>query len=374
MLRPAGGVLGRIGTARGMMMARVHVTLAALLAFGVSAAGFGPAGLAQTAPADPKAAAQPAKKAATPKKKAAADDSKADQGAALKQLDTAQKALDAGKPELAVNQANAVMSLPGIDARAMARALVIRGMAFKKQGKPAQAMADLQSALYIKNGLNDAERTAASQARSEAYREAGLPEPQAIGAPRQTTAPATPRVQTAATPQPEAPKPPPAASGGNFFTNLFGGGAPPAAPPAPAAQQPSTPPATTASVAPPAPTPPPATAKTAPVRASAAQVAPAPETPKPAVAATKAAVSGRFRMQLGPVRTQAEAKTVAERVRKEHAAALAGRSLTIDETVFGNMGTFYVVVVGPYAEAAEPKELCATLRGAKVADCQVLAP
>jgi hypothetical protein len=361
-----------------MMMARVQATLAAFAAFSLAVSLHVTPATAQTAPAQPKAAPEASKKTAAPKKKAAPAEAK-DAASAQKQLDSAQKSLDAGKPEVAINQANAIMSLSGIDARSMARALVIRGMSFKKQGKPAQAMADLQSALYIKGGLNDAERTAAAAARSEAYREAGLPEPAAIGAPR-PTAPTASRVQTASTARADEPKsspaPAPASSGGNFFSSLFGGGSGPQA----AAQPQAAPAPAPAAVAPaPEPAPSKAATKTPPARATVAQAAPgaiasppaaAPATPAP----TKAAAAGRFRMQLGPVRTQSEAKSVSDRVRKDYAAAVTGRSVTIEETVFGNMGTFYIVVVGPYAEAAEPKEHCATLRGAKISDCQVLAP
>lgn len=355
-------------------MARVQATLAAFAAFSLAVSLHVTPATAQTAPAQPKAAPEASKKVAAPKKKAAPAEAK-DAASAQKQLDSAQKSLAAGKPEVAINQANAIMSLSGIDARSMARALVIRGMSFKKQGKPAQAMADLQSALYIKGGLNDAERTAAAAARSEAYREAGLSEPAAISAPR-PTAPTASRVQTASTARADEPKsspaPAPASSGGNFFSSLFGGGSGP--------QAVAQPQAAPAAVAPaPEPAPSKAATKTPPARATVAQAVPgtiasppaaAPATPAP----TKAAAAGRFRMQLGPVRTQSEAKSVSDRVRKDYAAAVTGRSVTIEETVFGNMGTFYIVVVGPYAEAAEPKEHCATLRGAKIADCQVLAP
>jgi cell division protein FtsN len=34
----------------------------------------------------------------------------------------------------------------------------------------------------------------------------------------------------------------------------------------------------------------------------------------------------------------------------------------IDEAVIGSMGTFYRVRLGPYADAAEPGQLCKTLK------------
>ena len=72
--------------------------------------------------------------------------------------------------------------------------------------------------------------------------------------------------------------------------------------------------------------------------------------------------SGAYRLQLATVRSRKEADAVAERLRKEHAGALGGRQLEVDETVFGNMGTFYRVRLGPYANVKEPQSVCEQLR------------
>ena len=53
------------------------------------------------------------------------------------------------------------------------------------------------------------------------------------------------------------------------------------------------------------------------------------------------------------VRTQDEAQALATKVMREHAAALAAREPEIDQTVVGNMGSFYRVRVGPFASAQE---------------------
>ena len=58
----------------------------------------------------------------------------------------------------------------------MARALYHRGVAYRKANKPAQAISDLTSALWLKNGLQDADRQDAVKQRADAYREAGLPD------------------------------------------------------------------------------------------------------------------------------------------------------------------------------------------------------
>ncbi|MFM9942429.1 MAG: SPOR domain-containing protein [Hyphomicrobiaceae bacterium] len=373
-------------------MARVHATLAALVVVGIAIAMAPMRALAQSPPpATPKSAAEPAKKPAPPKKKAAAPAgetkdaaaSKPDPAAVQKQLDAAQKSLDAGKLDVAVNQANAVVGQAGIDAKAMARALVIRGLGYKKQGKPAQAMSDLQSALYIKGGLNDADRAAATQARIEAYKEAGLPEPQPIGAATKPGAPVATNVQTASTaraPEPAkpAPTPPPTSgSGGGFLSSLFGGGAP-AAPTAPKAAP--TAPTTPVAAPPPAPAAPETAAKAAsktppPARATVAQAAPAAVTPPAAAPSAPTpvaapATAGRFRLLIEGARSRQEAMAAIERVKKDHAGDVTGRNFEIEEAAFGNMGTFYRVRVGPYADAKEPSGLCATLRG-KGIDCRV---
>jgi hypothetical protein len=71
---------------------------------------------------------------------------------------------------------------------------------------------------------------------------------------------------------------------------------------------------------------------------------------------------GAYRLQLATMRSRTEADAVAARLRKEHAGTLGGRQLEIDETVFGNMGKFYRVRLGPYADVKEPQSVCAELR------------
>lgn len=72
------------------------------------------------------------------------------------------------------------------------------------------------------------------------------------------------------------------------------------------------------------------------------------------------------------MRSRREADDVAARLRQEHAAKLGRRSPVVDEAVFGNMGTFYRVRLGPFAEAGEPSRLCAALNASGF-DCLVLA-
>lgn len=316
-------------------------------------------------------------------------------------LDSAAKALDGGKAEQAVQQISTLLSRARLQGRSMARALYIRGAAYHKQGKPAQAIADLTSALWLKGGLADSDRVAATTLRSEAYRQAGLNDLADADAKRAGRATGTATTATAAAVQTQpatrgaeparseaepkaATAPKQSASGGvsGFFSNMFGGS--PSTPSASASsstprpdpyrttspRQPSVGDAWSASVE----SKQAASAKEAvSVRQETAAV-PAKEEVvlKPATAAAAAKPQGRYRLQVAAVRGHAEAQAVAVRLKKDYAAALAGREPQVDETVIGNMGTFYRVRIGPFADAGEPGTLCAKLRGIGL-DCLIMA-
>jgi cell division protein FtsN len=72
------------------------------------------------------------------------------------------------------------------------------------------------------------------------------------------------------------------------------------------------------------------------------------------------------------VRSRAEAEAVAAKLKKDYAKKLGSRQAVIDEAAIGNMGTFYRVRVGPYANANEPRQLCITLRASGGFDCMVV--
>ena len=311
---------------------------------------------------------------------------KADPAEVQKALDTAQKSLDSGKFDAAGTQAGNLISKGGLDSRSMARALAIRGHAHKKQGKPAQAIADLQSALWLKAGLNDTERASAVQARVEAYREAGLGEPPAIGANKAkagtdtksaaqeqsrpfATAAVTPRAAGSAPgPAPGPVEPATSSSTGNFFSNLFG--QKPATPPAQPVATPAAPvnaavsswsEATTAK----APAPKAAAAQPKPKAMQVASAAPA-----AAAGTTAAKQTGTITLQLAAVGSKAEAEAIAQRVKNDYGAQIGQRRYAINEAAFGG-GTFYRVHIGPFSDQAESQALCATLRG-KGIDCMLV--
>ncbi|MEZ5816753.1 MAG: SPOR domain-containing protein [Hyphomicrobiaceae bacterium] len=130
--------------------------------------------------------------------KAASDNGSKGSRDAEASLDRARRALDEGKFDAAQQLANSVLMSDSKDARSTARALAIRGEAYLRQNRPAEAIADLESALWLKGGLAGHEREVASAARSKAMQQGGL----AAAAPvvRQSAPPAAPAVT--APPQP----------------------------------------------------------------------------------------------------------------------------------------------------------------------------
>jgi tetratricopeptide (TPR) repeat protein len=102
------------------------------------------------------------------------DAAKKDPNQAQAHVDNGIKLLQGGKIDAAVHTFSSVIGAGKLPPTIMARALYNRGLGYRKQGKPAQAISDLTSALWMKGGLNDAERADALASRVAAYREAGL--------------------------------------------------------------------------------------------------------------------------------------------------------------------------------------------------------
>lgn len=89
-------------------------------------------------------------------------------------LDPGLKAMKAGKLDAAIKaftEALATKSTAGPD---LAKAYYYRGVAYSKAGKPAQTIADLTNALWLKGGLTDGERQAALTTRAAAYEQMGI--------------------------------------------------------------------------------------------------------------------------------------------------------------------------------------------------------
>jgi hypothetical protein len=354
---------------------------------------------AQTSAKAAKGAAKAPEKAP---KKAAADDEeeelkpkaapkrkKVDAAEAQRAVEAAGKLLEAGKAEPAAQALNATLAGGNLPPAIMAKALFYRGMVHRQQQKPAQAISDLTSALWLKGGLSPADRSSALQQRTAAYQEAGLSEsgaplvaalPQVVeppvrerpvqqpstnwGAATTVTATNTPPTNTSTNsvistgppPAPVAQQTQPqsgqSGSGWNLFGGLFGGGS--------SAQ--TTP---TSAAAKPAPEP------KASSWASNTEVRGAPPPQSIETAAIVARREGRFRVQVAMVRSQDEAMAVAAKVKRDYAMALAAREPEIDQAVVGNMGSFYRVRVGPFATQNEGQAACAKLKGSGL-DCLVV--
>jgi len=305
---------------------------------------------------DPDAAKKPAKK-------------KQDPAEAQRAIEAAAKLLEIGKADQAAQSLTAVVVGGNLPPAIMARALLYRGIAYRQQKKPAQAIADLTSALWLKGGLGEADRKDALRQRASAYAEAGLSdgggEPIAPAMPGAGTRTASATgISEGGSPSGAVQEAPKQSSGWSFsnpFAGLFGGSSQPAesAPPPP-------PPPTTSSIS--AGGQPPraiasAWSQNTEVRSGGAQPA------APTTVASRP--DGKFRIQVGMVRTQAEAQVLADRVRREHASVLAARDPDVDETVVGNMGSFYRVRFGPFATSQEGQAACAKLKGSGI-DCLVV--
>ena len=411
---------------------RVLAVLVAMAAFALPGAAFD--GPTQQTGAK-KSTAE--KKSTAAEKQAPAGETAADEkskSAALVQqaFEGGIKAYGAGKYEEALRAYEAAIRA-GLPSAQMPRMLYYRGLTFRKLGKPGFAVSDLTGALWLKNGLSEAERADAIKVRALAYNEAGISDVPAVPQSSFAEAPAlpgqssnTPGSQTAmagggsasasapVSNAPAAPTPSSSSGGvGGFFSSLFGGGSSSE----PKAEET---PATTASIA--DNSPPPAAdssgwggttevAHAAPAqqrapeiaspfvtqvaaaeqpRSSASDAAPvarsapsgktqiaAAEQPSAstsdAAPVARSSPSGKFRLQVAAVRSRSEADALAGLVVGRHAEQLGGRQPEVDEAVIGSMGTFYRVRLGPYASAKEPEQLCVALRSDGF-DCLVVSP
>jgi hypothetical protein len=304
----------------------------------------------------PKSAPKRAKTPAASDAQQAPATTKRDPATALATIEAAAKLLEAGKTDQAIASLSSAISGGNLPPTSMARALYLRGAAYRKQAKPAQAISDLTSALWLKGGLSDTDRADATQQRAAAYSEAGLSDE------GQTASTATRNRSdgTVASLNPDANAGTPSSSGG-FFGKLFGGST--AAP-----TRPSPTPPTAASVTPfkPASGPSAPVAVATPSTPQAARVAAAIVLPK--AQAPGATTNSPFQSRVALVKTRAEADAVVTKLKSQYAAVLAERSPTVGETAFGAMGTFFQVRIGPFPTATEATALCTRLKGSGL-DC-----
>jgi len=348
-----------------------RLAVAAVAAMVLAAAAAAP--VAAQAPAKAGAKKAPATKGADAEAEGEAKKKRQDPEEAQRAIEAALKVLEAGKSAEAAHALSGVISGGGLPPPMMAKALLYRGIAYRQQKKPALAIADLTSALWLKGGLGEEDRGDALKQRAAAYEEAGLADSGGPIAPAAPSAARGARPASAGGTSPEAAQAPPPSSGWpNPFAGWFGGSAPapaPSSPPPQATPQP-TPPTTASIGSPPAQGgPQPGTKLSA--WTSQTQVRGGHGAAGDSGATTKA--DGRFRIQIGMVRTEAEAAALSVRLKREHPDALAQREAQIDEAVVGNMGSFWRVRVGPFASAQEGQAACAKLKGSGF-DCLLVAP
>ncbi len=334
-----------------------------------------------TAPAASPSSAQPAQtpakaKRQPPKPAANAAAPKKDPAVAQQQIEDGVAALQAGKADVAVQRLSAAISGGGLATQQLARALYHRGLAYRKQSKPALAISDLTQALYLKNGLVDADRTDALANRSAAYSDAGLPDQEESDAPKATIAAATARAPTTAPAPVAAAKSSSGGGIGGFFGDLFGSSksaSPVPAPPAPTKPEAATSAWSSATEVQPGTANAPKAAKTAapPAPSSAAklpgQQGAAATTTGSIVQAS--AVGGRYAIQVAQLRTREEAEAVAARIKQQFGGDLGDRQASIVAISQGGFGTLHRVTFGPFADASEWKPICPKLISAKH-DCQ----
>jgi hypothetical protein len=278
-------------------------------------------------------------------KQPAANAKKQDPVEAQRAIEAAARLLKSGKAAQAVQSLSTTMAGGNLPPAILAKALYVRGLAYREQRKVAHAISDLNSALWLKGGLGGEERADAIKRRVEAYADAGLTEHGQSLTP--SSADAGGKMKSSS-------------GGGNWLSGLFGSPGPSAPPPSPRREKAD----------------PPAVAKVetsamggwsskTEVRSDRAVVAPPPSAEPPARDPPPSRSEGRFHVQLAAVRTKAEAVALAAKAKRE----LAGLSEpSIDQTVLGGMGSFYRVSFGPFASAHESQAVCAKLLGSGV-DC-----
>ena len=270
----------------------------------------------------------------------------------------------------------------------MAKALYHRGRAYRNAQRPADAIADLTSALWVKGALSERERKEALALRQNTYQQLGVSGP-AI-ASTTTTMTRAPQLAPPRTPERSAsPKIPtrkptrqvqagesdwtattkhfsetsnPIAQASNgitlFFSNLFGGNS---------ANSSSTGSVNTSSSS---------TTSAVQRQSSTWQSQPrAAQKTRARVPLKKAtpiqlASTGKYFIQVATLRDRGQAKTVANSVAQRHVTLLKGRQPTVESGFLGNMGKFYLVRIRAFHTEADAAKLCSKLLASGL-DCLV---
>lgn len=156
----------------GLLVAAAVLTLAMGLPLVMDASAQDAAPAKPAAPAKRPTAAQQAKQAKDAK--AAADAQRESAAAGQRAYAAGVKAFEGGDIQGAEQQLSVALSGGGLPNAQMARALYYRGSAYRQLGRPAQAISDLTTAVWLKGGLPEDLKAKAIEARKLAYQEAGL--------------------------------------------------------------------------------------------------------------------------------------------------------------------------------------------------------
>lgn len=308
-----------------------------------------------------------------------------DPAAALASYNAGVKSYQGGKFDAAIVAFNAAINAGGLPNAQLAKALYYRGASYQQSSKHGQAISDLNSALWFKGGLDEAERADATKLREAAYADAGLAdqvpaanarqslETGAISSSRDGARPSSSGSVLNAVPAAQAAEPSSGLGGiGSMFGNLFGtnssgSGSPGQTQSVPAVRAAAALP--TSSDATPEVLP---WANRPPSGASApAEVAPAPSVAPQPDAAAKPKKAGTFRIQVAAVKSRDEASAVITKL-QGLGGEIAALPPVVDEANFGSMGKFFRVRLGPFADAAAAKVPCAALKAGGL-DCLVMA-
>ncbi len=321
-------------------------------------------------------------------------------GTGAEYLQAGTKAVKDGKYQEAVRLLTRAIKSKSISNEQIAQALYQRGIAYQKDKKPAFAIADLTSALYIKS-LPAADRANAYKSRAKAYgalgqkaravvdnKKAGSPAAATQAAsndndrssgftakvsrtsktkasapskpvktsnrPAQTTQVNQGRWQTTATASSsgneQSTEKSSGEGGGTFLSRLF------------SSQQEETKPQPKVR--------PKRTQTSAPVqnwgKTTQVKVASRRANGQPAQAATG------YRLQLASVRGQDQAKQAWRQLKSRHGDLLAGRDPEFQKLDLGEKGTYYRIQIGPFADKSETLELCNSFKK-KGLDCFLVA-
>jgi hypothetical protein len=336
--------------------------------------------------------------------------------------------LAAGKYDAAIRQLSATINSESASTDDAAKALYLRGIAYRKLGEPARAAADLGAAIWL--GLPEGDRVKALVNRGLAYKAAGLAREGEVelaaarklggsgavdtiiaeggGAPEGAAAIAAfatevrpesaPSFSAEAAPPVESPptrtanaspgawntsvadEAQPSGSGGNRLTRWFGSLTDS---PSSETAAPAPPPESPAQASAPAPRP--AAAPTtgwstttegqgAPAEASSGEGTSrwarlfnrgTPEAPAAEPAAAPSA-GGGYRLQLATSRSEAEAQALWKKVAQTQ--SLPGVQPAIEKVDIGSFGTFYALRIGPFANKAESLKVCNALKRSGI-DC-----